>query len=71
MTIVLEKYRDTNGNIANIEQEKHSSLFTLAICRPYTDDPHRVQTIMKREYMSKESAKKAMRKNGETWTKIL
>ena len=55
MSITFESYYDTDGNIASIRQHKYCSSFELIISDIYGS------LIWKRIYMSRHSAKRAMK----------
>jgi len=70
MTVVLETYRNECGEIADIQQDKYCSAFTLEICKPIQEGSPFANTILKRNYVSKKSARQAMRNYDKTWKKI-
>lgn len=60
MTIVLESYQDKNKVTAYIEQKKYCQSFQLKVFTTVNDDI--VVPIASRTYLSKSSARKAMKR---------
>jgi len=69
MTIVLENYssRET-GLLADIEQEKYCSFYTLDVYRPIDDGPI-AQSVFRGNYMTAASARRALRRFASDWEK--
>ena len=60
MTIVLESYQDKNGVTAYIEQKKFCQSFQLKVCTTVNNDI--VVPIASRTYLSKQNARRAMKR---------
>lgn len=60
MTYCLESYKDRDGLVAHIEQDKYSSCYRLDVVRMI--DECRGQTVFKGTYVSIPNARRAMRK---------
>lgn len=60
MTVVLERYIDSCGVEANIEQDKYETSYKLVIL---TADENRMATVLYRNiYTTREAARRAMRR---------
>lgn len=68
MTIVLEKYRSVDGTRANISQDKYSTLYTLDVFHVFNDSAYAL-TVFRGNYMSRSSARRAMKRFGSEWKK--
>lgn len=68
MTIVLEKYRSDDGTLANIQQEKYCSCYQLDVFQLIDNGPF-AQTIYRGNYMTRSSARRAMKRFGTEWKK--
>lgn len=68
MTVVLEKYRSDDGTRADIQQEKYSTLYQLDVFRLIDNGPF-TQTVHRGNYMTRSSARRAMKRFGTGWEK--
>ena len=61
VTHILRSYTDSDGQRAEIRQEKFSAVYTLLITRPDGG------TILRRTYRTTAAARQAMNHNGREW----
>ncbi len=61
MTYIFRSYTDSDGQQAEIRQEKLSAVYILLITRPDGG------TILRRTYQTTAAARQAMNRNGREW----
>ena len=61
VTYIFRSYTDSDGQRAEIRQEKSSTLYTLLITRPDGGQ------ILRRTYRTTAAARQAMNRNGREW----
>lgn len=69
MTIVLATYRGKDNLIADIQQDKYQTSYTLDICQPYGDGSGRAHSVYRNTYTTKKNARQAMNRFSDTWTR--